>query len=127
MAHNGEIPDLGLEDLVPIAVRSRVRRGESSMPFELISSDDSGAEDKRNPRSMVWLKRVLDDLTSVSSRKIAAAALEALQKVDQRSHQKWKPEGVNYVRLQDWRQNREAGVFGALPIRLAVRRRPGVC
>jgi len=81
MAYEGEAPPLRMEDLVSITDHARVRRGKFPIP-EIIRSDDSEAEDSRNPKSLVWKRRILDDLASGSSKKITAAALEALQKVD---------------------------------------------
>jgi len=49
MALGGEIPDLTLADLVPIADRSRVRQGDKR--GYVIRSDDSDADDPTDPRT----------------------------------------------------------------------------
>jgi len=74
MACDGELPPLRPEDVAPVSDRSRIRRGES---LEIDHSDSEDAE----PAQPHWRIRILE-LSSGSSRRIAAAALEALDKVD---------------------------------------------
>jgi len=78
MALGGEVPDLTLADLVPIADRSRVRLGDKQ--GYTIRSDDSDADDPTDPRAERWWLR--DELASGKVRQIAAMGLEALEKVD---------------------------------------------
>jgi len=74
MAYDGEIPQLTLADLVPISDRSRVRQRD--LAGYVIRSDDSTAEDPTDPRSERWWLRALDELSSGSTRQIAAMSLE---------------------------------------------------
>jgi len=60
MALGGEIPELTLADLVPIADRSRVRLGDKQR--YVIRSDDSDADDPTDPRAERWWLRALDDV-----------------------------------------------------------------
>jgi len=85
MALDGEIPDLTLADLVPIADRSRVRQGDRRE--YVIRSDDSDADDPTDPRAEKWWLRALDEIASSKASQIAAIGLEAIEKdrVRQRS------------------------------------------
>jgi len=80
MALNGEVPDLTLADLVPIADRSRVRQGDKR--GYVIRSDDSDADDPTDPRAERWWLRALDEMATGKVRQIAAIGLEAIEKMD---------------------------------------------
>jgi len=80
MALGGEIPDLTLADLVPIADRSRVRQGDKR--GYVIRSDDSDADDPTDPRAEKWWLRALDEIASGKASRIAAIGLEAVEKMD---------------------------------------------
>jgi len=80
MALNGEIPDLTLTDLVPIANRSRVRQGDKR--GYVIRSDDSDVDDPTDPRAEKSWLRALGEIASGKASQIAAIGLEAIEKVD---------------------------------------------
>jgi len=81
MAFEGEISILRMEDLVPISDRSRVRHGGRGADRYIRSDEESEADEPKDPRSMKWKERALDELASGSSKRIAAVALDAIEKI----------------------------------------------